>query len=228
MNLSDIIEQFKDRAKVIWHKVQESSAYQQAMEKYEDLPATQQKLIRVGGGLLLILFVLSPPISTLLSSQETIQEFERKREVTRDLLRVVRDSANVPNIPQAPDLFSLQNRFQREFQNDKLLPEQIYSIQANSESGLIIPKNLSLGSLSVQLRDLNLRQILDIAYRLATISPTVKMTELEMTASAEKAGYFHLTSKVVALKAPEPPKIEAEEPKGKQKPPRKSKTEDEE
>jgi hypothetical protein len=164
VNLSDITDQLKDRLKVGWDKVQESTAYQQAMEKYEDLPAPQQKLIRLGSGFLFILFLLSPPVSSLLSSQDAVEEFERKREVTRELLRVVRDSSNAPNIPQAPDLFSLQNRFQQELQNDKLLPEQIYSIQANSDPGQIIPKNLAMGALSVNLRDLNLRQILDIAY----------------------------------------------------------------
>ncbi len=228
MNLADVTDQLKDRLKMTWDKVQESAAYQQAMEKYEDLPGPQQKLIRVGGAFLFILFLLSPPISTLLSSQEAVEEFERKREVTRELLRVVRDSSNAPNIPQAPDLFSLQNRFQQELQNDKLLPEQIYSIQANSDPGTIIPKNLSLGALSVNLRDLNLRQILDISYRMAGVSPTVKMTDLEITASPEKPGYFHINSKVVALKAPEPPKVEVEDPKDRKSRKKPVRNEDEE
>lgn len=228
MNLSDITDQLKDHLKVGWDKVQESTAYQQAMEKYEDLPAPQQKLIRIGSSFLLILFLLSPPVSSLLSSQDAVDEFERKREVTRELLRVVRDSSNAPNIPQAPDLFSLQSRFQQELQNDKLLPEQIYSIQANSDPGQIIPKNLAIGALSVNLRDLNLRQILDIAYRMATVSPTVKMTDLELTASSDKPGYFHFNSKIVALKAPEPPKIEPEESKDRKSRNKPKKSEDEE
>ncbi len=228
MNLSDITDQLKDRLKVGWDKVQESAAYQQAMEKYEDLPAPQQKLIRLGSGFLFILFLLSPPVSSLLSSQEAIEEFERKREVTRELLRVVRDSSNAPNIPQAPDLFSLQNRFQQELQNDKLLPEQIYAIQANSDPGQIIPRNLAMGALSVNLRDLNLRQILDIAYRMASVSPTVKMTDIELSASPDKPGYFHFNSKIVALKAPEPPKVEPEEPKDRNAKKRPPKNEEEE
>ena len=103
------------------------------MEKYEDLPSTQQRMIRLGGSIIVILFILSPPISSLLSSQDAVAEFERKREVTRDLLRIVRDTSNLPIIPQAPDLFALQSRFQQELQNDKLMPDQILSIQANSD-----------------------------------------------------------------------------------------------
>lgn len=214
MNLNDIKDQFKDRAKVAWDKIQESTAYQQAMEKYQDLPGPQQRMIRYGGGILIFLFLISPPISTLLTSEEAINEFERKREVTRELLKVVRDSSNAPNIPQAPDLFSLQNRFQQDFQNDKLMPEQIYSIQAAIDSGNIIPKKFSLGALNVNLRNLNLRQILEVAYRLSIISPTVKMTDLELIASTEKPGYFHMNSKVVALKTPPPPVIEPEPSRG--------------
>ncbi len=219
MNLADITDQIKDRLKIAWDKIQETSAYQQAMEKYEDLPSTQQRMIRLGGSIIVILFILSPPISTLLSSQEAVAEFERKREVTRDLLRIVRDTSNLPNIPQAPDLFALQNRFQQELQNDKLMPEQILSIQANSDAGQIIPKNLSLGALSVNLKNLNLRQVLDISYRIASVSPTVKMTDIELSASSDHPGYFDFVSKIVALKAPEPPKIEFEPP-----PDKKSKT----
>lgn len=211
MNLTDIVDQLKDRGKMTWDKIQESAAYQQAIEKYEDLPAAQQRLVRLGGGLLLVLFLLSPPISTLLSSQEAVEEFNRKRDLTRELLRVIRDASNAPNIPQAPDLFTLQSRIQQELQQrDKLMPEQISSIQAANDSGQIIPKNLTLGSLSVNLQNLNLRQILDIAYRMATVSPSVKMTDIEITASSDKPGYLHFTSKVVALKAPEPPKFEPE------------------
>ncbi len=215
MNLNDITDQFKDRLKVAWEKVQESTAYQQAMEKYQDLPGQQQRLIRYGGGILFVLFLISPPISTLLSSQEAINDFERKREVTRELLKVVRDSSNAPNIPQAPDLFSLQSRFQQDLQNDKLLPEQIYSIQAATDSGIIIPKKFSVGALNVNLKDLNLRQILEIAFRLSSVSPTVKMTDLELIASNDKPGYFHMNSKVVALKTPPPPVIEPDNSKDK-------------
>lgn len=228
MNLQDSIDQIKDQLKTIWGKIQETPAYQQAVEKYEDLPSSQQRIIRYGGGILFVLFLISPPISTLLSSQEMIQDFERKREVTRELLRVVRDSSNAPNIPQPPDLFTLQNRFQQDLQIDKLLPEQIYSIQAATDSGQIIPKKLSLGALNVNLKDLNLRQILDIGYRLSAVGPTVKMTDLELTASRERPGYFHMNSKVVVLKAPAPPVIEADTSKDRKKGPSpKSRNDDE-
>jgi len=215
VNLTDILDQIKDRAKVAWDKVQESSAYQQAMEKYEDLPSSQQRMIRIGGGILLLLFIISPPISSLLNSQEIIDQYERKREVTRELLQVVRDASNAPNIPMAPDLFSLQSRFQQDFQNDHLLPEQIYSIQSESDSGKLIPKKISLGALAVHLRDLNLRQIIEIAYRLSAVAPTIKMTELELTASTEKPGYFHFNSKLVSLKTPPPPPPPELEPPSK-------------
>lgn len=222
MNLADILDQIKDRLKMVWDKIQESGIYQQAMEKYEDLPSTQQKMIRICGSILLILFILSPPISSLLSSQDIVQEFERKREVTRELLQVVRDASNAPNIPQAPDLFALQSRFQQDLQNDRLLPEQIHSIQSDSDSGKLIPKKLSMGSLGINLKNLNIRQIVDIAYRLSTVAPTIKMTDLELTTSADKPGYFNFNSKLVALKTPPPPPPpEMDTPaKGSRPPPR--------
>lgn len=220
MNLADLQEQIKDQLKATWDKIQESSAYQQALEKYEDLPSSQQRLIRIGGGILFVLFLLSPPISWLLSSQVAIEEFERKRELTRELLKVIRDSSNVPQIPQAPDLFSLQNRLQQDLLRDRLMPEQIYAIQADVSSGDLIPKNLALGALSIDLRNLNLRQVIDVGHRIVSVSPTVKMTDMEITASPGKEGYFNFKSRVVALKAPEPPQVEPEEPTDRRSKPR--------
>jgi hypothetical protein len=198
--------------------MEESASYQSLMERYNDLSSGRQLLVRSFGGLLFFLMVISPPISKMLASSDAVADFERKRNLTRQLLRVVRDSASAPNILPAPDLFSLQTRFETEFQQmDKLMPEQIFSIQSSQGSGQIIPSELALASMTVDLRNLNLRQVVTTASRLASI-PSVKMTDLEITASPERPGYLYMKTKVVALRAPEPPKVELEEPKKKSRP----------
>lgn len=204
MNFSDLKDRLVDSLKTTWDKIQESTAYQQLIEKYEDLPSNQQRMVRLGSSLLIFLFLLSPPITSILNSQDSVFEFERKRELTRELLRAVRDTANAPSLPPGPDVFSLQSSLQEELQNGKLIPEQVFSIQAGNDPGSLIPAKLAKGSLSVSLKDLNLRQILDIAYRLSSLNSTLKMTDLEFNASPEKPGYFHFNAKLVALKTPEP------------------------
>lgn len=204
MNFAELRDRVIDEAKNIWNKIQDSSLYQHLIEKYEDLPSSQQNLAKVGGAILTVLFLVGPPINTLLDANQAIDDFERKRDLTRELLRVMRDAGSVPQIPQGIDINSLQSTLQMDMENRRLLPEQIYAIQVTNDLSSLIPEKLSTGSLSVSLKDLNLRQILDVSYKMSSISPTIKMTDLELNASPERPGYFHLNAKLIALKSPEP------------------------
>lgn len=217
MNIGELKDRLTDELKNAWGKFQESALYQQLIEKYEDLPANQQNLAKIGGALLTVLFLVGPPIGTLLDSSQSIEEYERKRELTRELIRVMRDVGSAPQIPQGVDVNTLQSTLQMDFQNRRLIPEQIYSVMAGSEFSSLIPEKLSQGSVLVSLKDLNLRQILDLSYKMSSISPTIKMTDLELNASPERPGYFHLNAKLIALKSPEPQIVQPEEDRGSRK-----------
>lgn len=217
MNFQDILQQIQERLKSLWEQIQESSIYQQAIEKYEDQSPQIQKGIQIGGAILFALLVLMIPLGNLFSSFSHVDEFEQKRELTRELLRTSRDASQTPNIPQAPDPQVLETQIKNELQGLNLIPEQIKSVQQSPSNSKLIPNEFSIGSIEVQLQNLNTRQIVDVAYQLSKLHPSVKFTDLSMEASLDHPGYFHLIGKVIALKAPQiiMPPDEPERPNGK-------------
>jgi hypothetical protein len=217
MNFQDIISQIKDRIKSLWAQFEESSTYQQLMDKYEDLSPRNQKLVQIGSVAFVILIMLMIPLSDIFSSSDFVTEFEEKREITRDLLRTSRDANQAPNIPQPPDPGALQTRIQAELQNLRLNPDQIKSVTESPSNSQLIPDDFAKGAVQINVSSLNTRQIVDISFQLANIHPSVKMTDLEINASTEKPGYFDLMAKIVSLKPPEVTiaQAEPEEPKSR-------------
>lgn len=219
MNFADIISQIKDRIKSLWAQFEESSTYQQLMDKYEDMSPRNQKLVQIGSVVGSILLLLMIPLSNIFSSSDFVTEFEDKRDLTRDLLRTFRDANQAPNIPQPPDLGSLQTRIQAELQNLRLNPDQIKSVNESASNSQLIPEEFSKGAIEVNIANLNTRQLVDIGFQLSNLHPSVKMTDLDINASIEKPGYFNLMAKIISLKPPEVTiaQAEPEEPKNRNK-----------
>jgi hypothetical protein len=220
MNFADIISQFKDRIKSLWAQFEESSAYQQLMDKYEDMSPRKQKIVQICCGIGFIFILLIIPLTNILSSSDSIAEFEAKRDLTRELLRTFRDANQAPNIPQAPDLASLQSRIQSELQGLHLIPEQIQSVQEAPSNSQLVPNEFSTGAIEINLHNLNTRQIVDVSYQLANLHPSVKLADLSMESSPEKPGYFNYLAKVISLKPPQVAIAQADlesEPRGKKR-----------
>lgn len=204
LNIDDIKEQTVGRLRAGWEQVQESSLYQQARDKYENLTPTTQKLVLVGAVGLVIFALLAIPGGSLSTSSDSITRFEEKRSLIRDLLKVSRDANDSPDIPTPPDISSLKSRVEMSLQQAQLLPEQMKGVEITSESSTLVPAPMVAGMLKVSLAQLNLRQIVDLGYQIQAISPSFKMTAMEMIASAAKPKYFDVVFKFIALNVPQP------------------------
>jgi hypothetical protein len=208
--LDDIKDRFKSEFKQLTERIQESGPYIKLSEQYENLTPVKQKLVILGGFFLLILFLVSIPWGYYSASKDYIADFEDKRQLIRDLLKVSRDSKEVPSIPIPPDITTLRAQIQGLIESDRLLPEQIKGIENTLTSSRLIPGSLSQGTVSVTLDRLNLRQVIDIGYQLQSISPSVKMTDLNMTASSQDPRLFQVLYKLVVLAVPTPSESPAE------------------
>jgi hypothetical protein len=202
MTLDELKERFSTEAKQSWEKFQDSSLYNQMRDRYENMSPLMQKLTLAGVGAALALFLLSFPYSAYNQSGEYVAEFEDKRAVIRELLKVSREASDVPNIPVPPPMESLKNMADTQVKNANLIPEQIKSIEVAPADSKLIPQSLSMGSLVVTLSKLNLRQVVDLGYQLQSINPSVKVQDLSMTANREDSRYFDVVYKLVALSVP--------------------------
>lgn len=212
MNFDDLKDRIITDARATWDRIQESGAYNQLRDRYENLSPAMQKVTVLGGIAAITVFILSMPYSYFSHSQEYVSEFEGKRMTIRELLKVSRESADVPQIPQAPPIDSIRSSVENQIRMAHLLPEQVKGTEVVENDSKIIPKNLSQGTLKVSLAKLNLRQVLDLGHQFQSISPSVKLKDLIITANREDARYSDVVYKLVALAVPEAPEAPPEPP----------------
>ncbi|UXR63866.1 hypothetical protein EZJ49_12410 [Bdellovibrio bacteriovorus] len=215
-SFDDLKERFIADSRATWERIQESTAYNQMRDRYENMTPPMQKLTVVGGAALLTLLVLSIPYGKYTQSNEYVGEFESKRMTIRELLKVSRESSDVPQIPQAPSMDMIRNNVDNQIKAANLLPEQVQGTEIQENTSNLVPKNLTEGLLQVSLVKLNLRQVLDLGHQFQSINSSVKLKDLIMTANREDSRYFDVVYKLVALAVPAPPAPEpAEPPRGR-------------
>lgn len=218
MNLDDLKDKFASEGRAAWERIQESDSYNQLRDRYENLTPSMQKMSLLAGVAVVVLIILSFPYGNLTQSSDSVTEFEGKRMTIRELLKVSRESADVPNIPQAPSLDMLRASIDNQIKMANLLPEQIKGTAEERNTSPLMPANLTQGALSIKLAKLNLRQVMDLGYKFQSINPSVKMKDMFITANRADTRYFDVVYKLVALAVPavaEPPPMEEPPTKGK-------------
>jgi len=232
MNFADLKDKLQTVFKQAYEKLIESSFFIKAKDSYNNFSPGIQKLLQVSAFVFILILIFYSPINELSTSADNLQQFSQYRKLTKELFQISRDaSATVSNIPIPPDSQSLMARVKSELVQARLNPEQIKSIlQSSADKGL--PEQLNQGAVDVQLSNLNLKQIVDIGYKLQNINLSIKMQNVVIEANAKDPRYYDVTYKLAILKIPtfEPPPIEIDEPKkGNKKPttPKKNKESDE-
>ncbi len=213
MTLDDLKERLATEAKNSWDKFQESSVYNNIRDRYENLTPPMQKLAVAGSIILVSAIILSFPYSAFNVASENVNQFEDKRGLLRDMLKVSREASEMPSISEPPTIEALKSLVQTQINNANLIPEQIKSIEATTADSKLIPGNLSSGALIVNLSKLNLRQIIDLGYQLQAINTSVKMQDIQIAANAQEPHYFDVVYKMVSLAVPSSAPAEADEPK---------------
>lgn len=217
-NIDDLKDQFGSSLRQSWEQFQESSLYNQLKDRYENLTPLAQKLSIIGIVLLFGLIVFSIPWGFYSQSSQYVSDFESKRNIIRDLLKVSREAHDNPDIPVPPLLESAKSQIDTSLKAAQLIPEQMKGIEILTEKSDLVPSTLSNGVLRVSLAKLNLRQIVDLGYQMQAINSSLKMKDLLIEANLQNPKYFDVVFKLIALNVPQEPlpaPPEPEEPKGK-------------
>jgi hypothetical protein len=214
MNFDELKERLLSELKQLWERIQDSSIYNQLRDRYENLTPSMQRLVVAAAAGLISLFILSIPYGYWSESVDAVHGFEDRRDLVRKLLKTSRDAADIPDIPQSPSTDTLTSEVNTILTASQLLPEQNKGVSPVTAESSLIPTAAAQGAISVSLAKLNLKQIIEIGYKIKAISPTVKMTAMQMFPNREKPEYFDVTFKLVSLAVPQaapPAPIEEEE-----------------
>lgn len=202
MTLDELKENLGSKLKAEWEKFQDSSLYLTVSERYQNLSPIGQKIAIVSVVGILGYTLVSIPLADYSSSNMNLEEFGNKRELVRELLKASKDAQEVPNIPVPPDVNSVKTRIESRLQLAQLIPDQIKSVEVISDSSKLVPNKFNQGMVQVQLSQLNLTQIVDIAHQVMSISPSLKLQDLEMNASSKDDRYYDVLMKVLVLEVP--------------------------
>lgn len=228
--LEELQEQLKSLGQRIATSVQETEGYQKLQDRYQSLNPSSQKLVWVGGSILVAGIILFYPLSQISNSQSLMTTFEDRRALIRDLFKTYRESSAQASIPVPPAFETLKASVESIISGANLLPEQKVGNIESSAEGHLIPQNLVTHVLEVKLAKLNLKQIVDIGTSIAGISSSVKMKDLMISAHPADTRYFDVTYKLYSLNVPQPipeppPEIDIKPKKGSAKKTDEEKTE---
>ena len=203
MNLKSYRNVLKSYFESIYYKVKESSIYNICLEKYENLDIHYQKWIQISTSSTLLLLILSIPISILFTSLKTTTEFKTKKNLVFDILK--KDS------PVAFSEFSssqLESRISVILSQFNSKQKEAPKITPLSKSIQLEPslKKLSYSGKNITIKNINIKEAIDIGSRLDQISPAVKLVQFKITESKTANNYFTATFSLVHFHAPKKPK----------------------
>ena len=211
LNLDDLKDKFTETFNQVKDIVEESSLYNSLRERYETLPSNGQRAIVAGAIVFAALILLSIPWSFLSSSSDFVTEFEENRALIRGLLKTRSISKGAP-LPRGMSAGEIESKAKGMLATAGLLESQIGAstqLPEGDPNSRLAPPNVQQQGVRLELKQLNLRQIIDIGYQLQNLDPSVKMTGMEVHATAEDPHYFTASYKLISFSLPE-----GEEPPG--------------
>lgn len=201
MALEDIRDNLKDQLRQISGNIQESSTFISLKEKYQGYSSTGQKGILAGAIVLSLLLLLSVPYMFYAGSQTSMEDFEGKRTLVRDLFRATREAGSLPPPPPPISSSELQNNARNLLNGARLQAEQIVGVAETPMTVTGIPKTVEQAGILVSLAKLNLRQVVQIGHELQNIHPMARMNGLEVKANIADPKYYDAAYKIVAFSA---------------------------
>jgi len=165
-------------------QIQKTAPYISLCEKCDNLPPRGQKLAVFAAFFLAFLMIFSVPYAWHSASQTSVAEFEDTKETIGELLEVSQEVKNIP--PESLGMTSgdLKMRADKILAEKGLSKEQITSVNVtqftNPPGSQLIPAQITASGIEANLKQLTLKQIVDIGYEFERVSPPVKVLNLKI------------------------------------------------
>lgn len=218
MAFEDLRERLADQGKVLWSRIQDSSAYAQFKERYDALPPKGQKAVVAGTVVFafLILFLLFP-YSYYSAGNDSIDQFVYNRDLTRELFRVEREVSQIQMPSALLDAGSLESQLNSLNSIQKIQDSQrqgVQDFQLAPEQKKKIPSRIQAAYKSVRFSQLNIQQITDLASTIERLDPNLRLWSVSILPSS-KASYFDVDYRVALFSLPQRGSSEIEKPNKK-------------
>lgn len=205
MAFEDLKDKLQDSIAEFRNKIEESPAYHSVRERYENLsPSAQRALLLslIAGGIIFFCYI---PYAYFSSSSVYVAEFNEKRALIRQLLRASRLASQAGSVANPPEIGTLQSTITTRLAQFNLLPEQTAGINIVSSAALggsLAPAGIVQEGLSVNLKQLNLKQVVDIGYDLQNLAQGVRLVGLSMSPTPADTRYFDVIYQIARFSMP--------------------------
>lgn len=211
MAFEDLKDQLKDQLAELRSKIEESPAFNTLRERYETLSPNAQFGVKAGFAVAVLLIMIWFPYSYFSTASDNVSIFEDKRTLIRKLLRASRSATEGGSVDNPPAVGQLIENIRADLGSFSLLPEQIGDVSTlapDALGGRYAPKEIDQEGIGVNLKKLNLKQVVEIGHRLQNSAPGVRLVGMEVRAGSPDPHYFDVLFKMARFSlpmAPEPP-----------------------
>lgn len=196
-------------------RLEEREAYQQLKERWDNLAPHQRKVVLILAPILALSLILMPAFTRWADSSDYITEFEDKKELIRALMLAQKDLSDTPGIGNSLSSEQIKSRIEGEIFQDGLLPDQVSPVTAITEaiaSSPNYPSKIVEGVYEASLKQVTIRQLMQIGTRIENIGPQVKLKDLIVKADTQAEGYLNATLRFVVFTLTDPADITPEPP----------------
>lgn len=202
MKLDELKEQALDQLKATWERIQESPAFIQAKEKFDELTPNAQKGVTAAAGFLIAMIVLSFPLGWISQSTENLAKYEKNRKLIEDFLKVQKDLQTAPNVPTSASAGQIQSSAADLIEKTGISKTQIkFNGLGSTDMPPYLPSYIEYSSVRLQLEKLNLTQVLDLGVKLQNMNRLAKLMGLEMTANKDDNHYYDVNFNLAVFSA---------------------------
>lgn len=192
--LTSLIENIKERLKVILAEQQESELYIKIKDKYDELPTHMQRVVKYSSYSLALVFVLWLPLTSVLDSVDQNTEFGEQRAALKDFLKIQREFSALPVIPNPPSPMTLKGPMDQKIMAQGVAPTQIKETVEDNKGS---PVNVEMKGIRYHIQHVTIKQALNIAYELENIDKSLRLSDLELTAEQKDPHFYDLKFRII-------------------------------
>ena len=194
MDFSNFKEEFINICKNGHNTFVNSSAFYFVKEKYDHLSSLHRKILHTVSLLVLVCIVFYYPFSYLYFSWINMRNFYTKKELTRELIDL--SSITQPDFSKSYTSSQEPVRFiEQKIPTLQIPKSQIKEIKKSNSNQQ--PKNFPLSSkveaVEVEIKNLNLKEIVQYGHKLEQLSDNIKLTNIYITENPKKNNYFNVS-----------------------------------
>lgn len=199
MLFEDQIDQLKEGLQILQARVQESSAFNKAFERYNSLSPIFQKFLLGAGAFVVIFLILAAPIAKYKTSTEEVASFEEQKNLTQKVINFSKKSSSLSPQPKKFSTSELEQRVQAlsKSYSINLLQEQTF-VDSRGADKKLIPKANQV-NFSIKANKANIDQITALAYSVKKLNKSLQITGLNFQANRENPLYFDGSIEVANL-----------------------------